>query len=166
MLKMRLIINTVCHTFMTLYLLDNGPSVTYGAPQGSSLKADVFSDVFQCADLESSGYECTPKSKCVDGYIDDTVITDYLGERFANENYNEYESFDASSYECSDDLSVDPRLDSDYESDSSDGNLVCCRKPEFFNTPSIPPGQQDGGGDARGVHGGTGCGLLPCSSTP
>ena len=67
-------------------------------------------DVFQgqCADLESQGYECMPRSRCDDGYIVNSAIDG-----------------DVSSYEC-------PNVRQEYEDDSMGDDMICCRKAEFF----------------------------------
>ena len=99
-------------------------------PQGNG--GSLFSEVFpgQCADLESQGlegYECTPKSRCEDGYIVDSPIYGSLTPKQDYE-YEHYDELDVSNYEC-------PNVRQDYDYyDTSGDEMICCRKPEYFAT--------------------------------
>ena len=112
----------VCVIFLVL-------TVIHCAPQGgddSSLFVDVFQG--QCADLESQGYEgyeCTPRSRCDDGYIVNSAIDGAVGPKQHKVDYYGDEELDVSSYEC-------PNVRQDYEYDSMGDEMICCRRAEFF----------------------------------
>ena len=113
-------------------------TVVHCAPQGNVDYYDYYEDygeVFQqCADLKLQGYEgyeCTPKSKCdEDGYIVNRVDLRKDGSvKHFQDNDRGNKELELSNYKCPKTM-----IRQDYEDydNSSDDEMICCRKLEFY----------------------------------